>query len=68
MQTNTPLKNTIKITIDITRPAAELLSQEARENKRSRKGQLEIALEKHAERYARLRPVPEQEAYDKPME
>lgn len=42
---------TIKITIDITRKAADLLTQEAKESKRSRKSQLELAVEKHAERY-----------------
>jgi len=44
---------TVKITIDVTKKAAMLLAQEAKENKRSRKSQLEIAVEKHAERYER---------------
>lgn len=50
METDTPM-DTVKITIDVSRKAADLLAQEAKENKRSRKSQLELAVEKHAERY-----------------
>jgi len=50
METKTN-ENTIKITLDVGERTAELLELEAKDNRRSRKSQMELALEKHGERY-----------------
>lgn len=48
-----PAMQTVKITIDIPMRVSEILKQEAALNRRSRKKQLELAIEQHAERFER---------------
>ncbi len=53
ISTGEAIEDIVRITIDVPRKIATILELEAAENKRSRKAQLELTVEKHAERYAR---------------
>lgn len=53
MNDETTSTELIRITIDVPLSVADWLEYEAKENKRSRKAQLELTVQKHVERYAR---------------